>query len=162
MLTLPHTPHVGIAAYLAGLIGSGNSPISGVTVITILATALLLRFVFGVDEVKGPTTAIIMGSVIACASAISGDNMQDLKTGHLLGATPWKQQVMQVGGVVCTSFVFAPVQYSTLYTLYTLCTILIHVLHQVQHTLYTLYTILIHVLHQVQHNVAQNPILILV
>jgi putative OPT family oligopeptide transporter len=98
-----------IAAYLAGLLGSGNSPISGVTVITVLASSLLLRFVFGADELRGPATAIIMGSVIACAAAISGDNMQDLKTGHLLGATPWRQQVMQSVGVVCTSFVFAPV-----------------------------------------------------
>jgi putative OPT family oligopeptide transporter len=103
----------GIGAYLAGLLGSSNSPISGVTVITVLFTALLLRAIgppAGLDlEARGPMTAIIMGAVIACSSAISADNMQDLKTGHLLGATPWKQQFMQAIGVTVSSFVFAPV-----------------------------------------------------
>ena len=98
----------GIAAYLAGLLGFSNSPISGVTVITILATASLL-LLMGIDRARGPAAAVVMASVVACAAAIAGDSMQDLKTGELVGATPWKQQLMQSVGVVATSFVFAPV-----------------------------------------------------
>ena len=52
----------------------------------------------------GPAATIYVSSMIACAGSISGDNMQDLKTGHILGATPWKQQVMIVFGVVVSSF----------------------------------------------------------
>jgi len=63
----------------------------------------------GRGAINGPPAAIIIGSVVCCAAAIAGDNMQDLKTGYLVGATPWKQQVMQMVGTVSGALVIAPV-----------------------------------------------------
>lgn len=98
-----------VAGYMAGLVGSSNNPISGVTISTVLVSALLLVFLLGSDSVNGPAAAIIVGSVVCCAAAIAGDNMQDLKAGHILGATPWKQQVMQIVGTLSAALVMAPV-----------------------------------------------------
>lgn len=97
-----------VASYMAGLVGSSNNPISGVTIATILFSALLLLGL-GMGSAAGPTAAILIGAVVCCAAAIGGDNMQDLKTGHLVGATPWKQQVMQVVGVLSAALVIAPI-----------------------------------------------------
>ncbi|HIL72308.1 MAG TPA: oligopeptide transporter, OPT family, partial [Verrucomicrobia bacterium] len=63
----------------------------------------------GSDAASGPAAAILIGAVVCCAAAIAGDNMQDLKAGHILGATPWKQQVMQMIGVISAAVVIAPV-----------------------------------------------------
>lgn len=98
-----------VAAYMAGLVGSSHNPVSGVTIATILMTSLLLLGVLGPEAAVGPAAAILVGSVVCCAAAIGGDNMQDLKAGHLLGATPYKQQLMQVLGVVAAALVLAPV-----------------------------------------------------
>lgn len=98
-----------VAGYMAGLVGSSNNPISGVTIATILTSALLLVALVGTDSVIGPAAAVLIGAVVACAAAIAGDNMQDLKAGRLLGATPIKQQIMQIVGVVSAAFVMAPV-----------------------------------------------------
>ena len=101
-----------VAAYMAGLVGSSNNPISGITIATILFSALLLLWLMGSGEEQshvGPPAAILIGAVVCCAAAIAGDNMQDLKAGHLLGATPWKQQVMQGVGVVSAVLVMAPI-----------------------------------------------------
>ncbi len=98
-----------VAAYMAGLVGSSNNPISGVTIATILTSALLLVALLGTDSAIGPAAAVLIGAVVACAAAIAGDNMQDLKAGHILGATPYKQQIMQIVGVVAAAFVMAPV-----------------------------------------------------
>jgi putative OPT family oligopeptide transporter len=97
-----------VAAYMAGLVGSSNNPISGVTIATILTSALLLLLLLGADDPLGPASAILIGAVVCCAAAMSGDNMQDLKTGYLVGATPYKQQIMQVIGVVSAAAVAAP------------------------------------------------------
>ncbi|MCH8327843.1 MAG: oligopeptide transporter, OPT family [Candidatus Marinimicrobia bacterium] len=99
-----------VAGYMAGLVGSSNNPISGVTIATILSASLLLyglKVYAGADV--GPAAAIFIGAVVCCAAAIGGDNLQDLKAGYILGATPWKQQVMQVVGVVSAAFVMMPV-----------------------------------------------------
>ncbi len=115
-----------VAGYMAGLVGSSNNPISGVTIATILAISLLLYFLFGsqIDfTVSGPqalsaaATAILVGAVVACAAAIAGDNMQDLKAGRILGATPYRQQIMQILGVVAAAFAIAPIL-SLLYNAY--------------------------------------------
>jgi len=99
-----------VAGYMAGLVGSSNNPISGVTIATILFASLLLYVLMGSDAgVEGAASAILIGAVVCCAAAIAGDNMQDLKAGHILGATPWKQQVMQVIGVVAAALAIAPV-----------------------------------------------------
>ncbi|HSH45974.1 MAG TPA: oligopeptide transporter, OPT family, partial [Longimicrobiales bacterium] len=71
--------------------------------------ALLLVVMVGTDSAIGPAAAILIGAVVACAAAIAGDNMQDLKAGRIVGATPYKQQVMQVVGVVSAALVMAPV-----------------------------------------------------
>ena len=89
-----------VAAYMAGVVGSSNNPISGVTIATILFSSLLIITFFDVDSSKGAAAAILIGAVVCCAAAIGGDNLQDLKTGNIVGATPWKQQLMQLVGVV--------------------------------------------------------------
>ncbi|MFH5833151.1 OPT family oligopeptide transporter [Halalkalibaculum sp. DA384] len=107
-----------VAGYMAGLVGSSNNPISGVTIATILATALILlallgtQLEFGVDTERAgaaAAAAVVVGAMVACAAAIAGDNMQDLKAGQLVGATPYKQQIMQVVGVIASALVIAPI-----------------------------------------------------
>jgi len=98
-----------VAAYMAGLVGSSNNPISGITIATILMTSLLLLWLMGGDAANGPAAAIMVGAVVCCAAAIAGDNLQDLKAGYILGATPWRQQVMQGAGVIAAVLVMAPI-----------------------------------------------------
>lgn len=98
-----------VAAYMAGLVGSSNNPISGVTIATVLVSSLLLLMLMGKDAPNGPAAAIIIGSVVCCAAAIAGDNMQDLKAGHIVKATPYKQQIMQLVGTISAALVLAPV-----------------------------------------------------
>ncbi|MGB1242314.1 MAG: OPT family oligopeptide transporter [Chitinophagales bacterium] len=92
-----------VAGYMAGLVGSSNNPISGVTIATVFTSSLLLLLLIGTDSAKGPAAAILIGAVVCCAAAIAGDNMQDLKAGYLLGATPYKQQIMQFVGVIAAA-----------------------------------------------------------
>ncbi len=98
-----------VAGYMAGLVGSSNNPISGITIATVLTTAVLLVLLGGAEGQSGAATAILVGAVVCTAAAIGGDNMQDLKAGYLLGATPWKQQVAQMLGVMAAAVVVAPV-----------------------------------------------------
>jgi putative OPT family oligopeptide transporter len=107
-----------VAAYMAGLVGSSNNPISGVTIATVLTSSLILVGL-GMDGKVGPAAAIFIGAVVCCGAAIGGDNMQDLKAGHLLGSTPRNQQIMQVIGVVAAVLVMAPVL-NLLHTAYTI------------------------------------------
>lgn len=104
-----------VAAYMAGLVGSSNNPISGVTIATILLTAAVL-VLLGVPRVAstematgGAAAAVLLGSIICTAAAIGGDTMQDLKAGQLVGAHPARQQIAQLLGVVAAAFVMAPV-----------------------------------------------------
>jgi putative OPT family oligopeptide transporter len=98
-----------VAAYMAGLVGSSSNPVSGVTIATVMLAALLLVLVMGKGNPAGPAATLLIGAVVCCAAAMGGDNLQDLKTGHLVGATPWKQQVMQVVGVATAAAVIVPV-----------------------------------------------------
>ena len=106
-----------VAGYMAGLVGSSNNPISGVTIASILCISFLLLLILGgtsefldVEKARAAAaTALLVGAVVSCASAIAGDNMQDLKAGQIVGATPWKQQVMQIIGVAAAALVLAPV-----------------------------------------------------
>jgi len=98
-----------VAAYMAGMVGSSSNPVSGVTIATIMVAALLLALFMGAGHPAGPAAALVIGAVVCCAAAMGGDNLQDLKTGHLVGATPWKQQVMQVVGVLAGALVLVPV-----------------------------------------------------
>jgi len=98
-----------VAAYMAGLVGSSNNPVSGVTICSCLVLSALILAMFEKDDPLGPPTAVIMSCAVATACAISSDNMQDLKAGYLLGATPWKQELIMGLGVFSTSLIVAPV-----------------------------------------------------
>jgi len=98
-----------VAGYMAGLVGSSNNPISGVTISTILFASLVLLVFMGHGNPAGPAAAILIGAVVCCAASISGDNLQDLKAGYLVGSTPWKQEFMLIVGVLSSAFVIAPV-----------------------------------------------------
>ncbi|WP_083666411.1 OPT family oligopeptide transporter [Mycobacterium sp. NS-7484] len=102
-----------VCGYMAGLIGSSNSPISGVGILTVLIAAVLIKVVFGrADDEQA--LALVAFTLFASAitfgvATISNDNLQDLKTGQLVGATPWKQQVALVIGVLFGAAIIPPV-----------------------------------------------------
>ena len=108
-----------VAAYMAGVVGSSNNPISGVTIATILFTSILLLALLGTGSGVGAASAIMVGAVVCCAAAIGGDNLQDLKAGQIVGATPWKQQIMQIVGTVSSAIVLGLVL-DILHTAYTI------------------------------------------
>jgi len=108
-----------VAAYMAGMVGSSNNPISGVTIATILFSSLLLLLLLGKNSDVGAPAAIMIGAVVCCAAAIGGDNLQDLKTGNIVGATPWKQQVMQLIGTLSAALILGLVL-DILHTAYTI------------------------------------------
>ncbi len=103
-----------VCGYMAGLIGASNSPVSGIGILSVLAASLLLVALFGRDHPPETTQALIAYALIVTGivfgvATISNDNLQDLKTGQLVGATPWKQQVALVIGVVFGSLTVPPV-----------------------------------------------------
>jgi putative OPT family oligopeptide transporter len=98
-----------VSAYMAGLVGSSNNPVSGITIATILFSAVMLLLMMGKDSTIGPVAAVMIGAVVCCAACIAGDNLQDLKCGYIVGATPWRQQVMLAVGAVSSALVMAPV-----------------------------------------------------
>lgn len=102
----------GVCGYMAGLIGASNSPISGVGIIVVLSAALLIKVVVGsdpehVDALVAYT--LFTAAVVFGIATISNDNLQDLKTGQLVGATPWKQQLALVVGVLFGAAIIPPV-----------------------------------------------------
>lgn len=102
-----------VAGYMAGLIGASNSPISGIGIIIVLACALLVKAVTG-NESESNAPALVAFTLFTAAivfsiATISNDNLQDLKTGQLVGATPWRQQVALVIGVIFGSLIIPPV-----------------------------------------------------
>lgn len=103
----------GICGYMAGLVGASNSPISGVGIIVVLSAALLIKLVTG-NESDTNSDALVAYTIFTAAivfgiATISNDNLQDLKTGQLVGATPWKQQVALIFGVIFGSAVIPPI-----------------------------------------------------
>ena len=105
-----------VGSYMAGLVGSSNNPISGITVATILFSSIILLALlnlFGDIEntstTMGAAAAIMVGAVVCCAASIGADNMQDLKCGQIVGATPAKQQIMLAIGVIVSALVLAPI-----------------------------------------------------
>lgn len=98
-----------VSGYMAGLVGSSNNPVSGITIATILFAALVLLVLMGPNATLGPVATIMIGAVVCCAACIAGDNLQDLEAGYIVGATPWKQQVMLAIGTVACALVMAPV-----------------------------------------------------
>ena len=107
---------VSVSAYLAGLIGSSNNPVSGITISTILFASAVLVVLLGwpaagrrLRRAAGAVAAIMIGAVVCCAAAVGGDNLQDLKAGYIVGATPWKQQLMLGIGAFSCALIMAPV-----------------------------------------------------
>jgi putative OPT family oligopeptide transporter len=103
-----------VCGYMAGLIGSSNSPLSGIGILVVIGAALLL--VVGVKPYVGPDAskalmafALFTTAVVFNVAAIANNNLQDLKTGQLVDATPWKQQVALIIGVIAGAFVIPPV-----------------------------------------------------
>jgi putative OPT family oligopeptide transporter len=103
-----------VCGYMAGLIGSSNSPLSGIGILVVIGAALLL--VLGVKPYVGPEAgkaliafALFTTAVVFNVAAIANNNLQDLKTGQLVDATPWKQQVALIIGVIAGAFVIPPV-----------------------------------------------------
>jgi putative OPT family oligopeptide transporter len=103
-----------VCGYMAGLIGSSNSPLSGIGILVVIGAALLL--VFGVKPYVSPDAAkaliafaLFTTAVIFNVAAIANNNLQDLKTGQLVDATPWKQQVALIIGVLAGAVVIPPV-----------------------------------------------------
>lgn len=91
-----------VSSRMVGLVGSSNNPVSGMAIATLLVSTLILKFT-GAEGIGGMTAAIAIGSIICIVAAISGDTSQDLKTGYLLGATPKKQQIGEIIGVVAAA-----------------------------------------------------------
>ena len=87
-----------VSARMVGIVGSSNNPISGMTIATLVVATLVLRET-GTVGAAGMVASIAIGSVVCIVAAIAGDTAQDLKTGRILGATPWKQQVGEIVGV---------------------------------------------------------------
>lgn len=92
-----------VSSRMVGLVGSSNNPVSGMAIATLLIATMILKFT-GASGAAGMTAAIAIGSIICIVAAISGDTSQDLKTGYLLGATPKKQQIGEIIGVVAAAF----------------------------------------------------------
>jgi len=97
-----------VAGYLTGIVGASNNPVSGVTIIVLLAIALILE-VLGVSVAVGPRLAIMAGAVVCTAAAMAGDSLHDLATGYHVGATPRSLEIAVLFGAVLSSFVMAPV-----------------------------------------------------
>jgi putative OPT family oligopeptide transporter len=98
-----------VSGYMAGLVGSSNNPVSGITICTILFASLVLMWMVGGKSAIGAVAVVFIGAVVCNAAAVAGDNLQDLKAGQLIGATPWRQQVMLGVGVIASASVMAPV-----------------------------------------------------
>lgn len=102
-----------VAGYIAGVVGSSNSPVSGMTIATLLFTIALVWIVGGLILDMGQTEMMVatmfIAAIVATSAAIAGDVMQDLKTGHMVGATPWRQQTAEIIGVTVGAIVIGPV-----------------------------------------------------
>ena len=102
-----------VCGYMAGLIGASNSPISGVGILAVLGISLILAAIFGTVDATATQSlvafALFVTAIVFGIATISNDNLQDLKTGQLVGATPWKQQVALVIGVLFGAVVIPPI-----------------------------------------------------
>ena len=97
-----------VASYIVGLVGNSNSPVSGMTITAVLFTGGLL-YIFGFSGTEGMLATLGVAAIVCCAACTSGDVCNDLKTGQIVGASPYKQQIMQIAGVAVASLVMAPI-----------------------------------------------------
>ena len=99
-----------VSSRMVGLVGSSNNPVSGMAIATLLIATMAIKG-SGKTGIDGMTAAIAIGSVICIIAAIAGDTSQDLKTGYLLGATPKKQQIGELIGVLASGLAIGGVLY---------------------------------------------------
>ena len=97
-----------VASYIVGLVGNSNSPVSGMTITAVLFTGGLL-YIFGFSGTEGMVATLGVAAIVCCAACTSGDVCNDLKTGQIVGASPYRQQTMQIAGVAVASLVMAPI-----------------------------------------------------
>ncbi|MFC4076032.1 OPT family oligopeptide transporter [Salinithrix halophila] len=95
---------VAVASRIVGIVGSSSSPVSGMTIATILIVTFIFKLT-GMGGMHGMVAALTVGAVVCTALAVAGDISQDLKTGYLVGGTPWKQQVAMMIGVVASGLI---------------------------------------------------------
>lgn len=103
-----------VTGYMAGLVGTSNSPVSGIGILSILIASVLVAAIFGAGAGEGDPRpliafALFLVSFVFAIAIIANDNLQDLKTGQLVGSTPWKQQVGLIIGVLAGSLILPPV-----------------------------------------------------
>jgi len=99
---------VAVSSHIVGLVGNSNNPVSGITISAVLFTGGVL-LLFGFAGMEGIVATIGVAAVICCAAGVSGDTCNDLKTGHMVGASPWKQQVLQIAGIAVAAVFMAPI-----------------------------------------------------
>lgn len=99
-----------VSARMVGIVGSSNNPVSGMAIATLLISTIILKNT-GSTGITGMTTAICIGTVICIVAAMAGDTSQDLKTGYIVGATPYKQQIGELIGAVCSGLAIGGVLY---------------------------------------------------
>ena len=105
MMTILAFFFAAVSGYLVGLIGSSNNPVSGLTLTALLVTALVL-VILGIDGGDAGVAAVLGVAAIVCVSAaVAGEMLQDLKTGHILGGTPWKMEIGNIIGVIASGAV---------------------------------------------------------
>jgi putative OPT family oligopeptide transporter len=97
-----------VASYIVGLVGNSNSPVSGMTITAVIFTGGMI-YLFGYTGMTGMAATLGVAAIVCCAACTSGDVCNDLKTGQLVGASPYRQQMMQVAGVAIAALVMAPV-----------------------------------------------------
>ncbi len=103
-----------VTGYMAGLVGTSNSPVSGVGILSIIVASIMVVLLFPGPHSEADTNALVAFALFATSfvfgiALVSNDNLQDLKTGYLVGSTPWKQQVALIIGIACGSLVIPPV-----------------------------------------------------
>jgi len=115
-----------IAGYMAGIVGSSSNPLSGVAIAAILAVSLVLLSLLSTqvdfsvntdDALSAAAISVIIAAIVATAAAVGSDNLQDLKAGHVVGSTPWKQEAMLIVGAIAGAVAIAPIL-SLLYEAY--------------------------------------------
>lgn len=99
-----------VSSRMVGLVGSSNNPVSGMAIATLLVSTVILKST-GNTGYAGMMTAICIGTIICIIAAMAGDTSQDLKTGFLVGATPVKQQIGELAGVICAGLAVGGVMY---------------------------------------------------
>ena len=99
---------VAVSSYIVGLVGASNNPVSGMTICALIFSSIVL-LLLGMSGTPGILGALGVAGVVCCAAATAGDTSQDLKTGFLVKATPWRQQVSQFIGILLPAFIIAPI-----------------------------------------------------